>query len=40
MRTFADRCATSSAGDPTEVIEVAAEGTNVVCGMMRVIGDD
>ena len=40
MRALADRGTASGAGDPSQVIEVAAEGAYVISGVMRVVGDD
>ena len=40
MRTLANGCTASGAGDPTQVVEVAAEGAYVVSGMMGVVGGD
>ena len=40
MWALADRCATSGASDPAQVIKVAAEGAYVVGGMMGVIRGD
>ena len=40
MRALADRGTASGAGDPTQVIEVAAEGAYVISGVMRVVGHD
>lgn len=39
MRALANGCTAASAGDPTKVIEVAAEGAYVVGRMMGIVGD-
>ena len=40
MWASADGCATACASDPAQVVKVAAEGADVIGGMVGIIGDD
>lgn len=40
MWALANGCPTSSAGDPAQIIEIAAKGTNMVGWMIGVIRGD